>query len=325
MNISPKNGAAMMMNLLGGRSIPFLFIIDFEMITPVVLPLSNLNNSEILYDFEGFTNCCSAERRADFDFHKTPVSYEQYLCSFDKVKRNLEDGNSYLLNLTFPTAVETDLTLSDIFHMSRAKYRLMLKDQFVFFSPECFVKISDNGISSFPMKGTIKADIPGAEKKILEDEKELAEHITIVDLIRNDLNIMAKNVSVKRFRYIERVTTANGDLLQVSSEIAGDTGPFWRDRIGDIIFSLLPAGSVTGAPKKKTVDIIRASEIDSRGYYSGVCGIFNGLELNSCVMIRFIENRNGSLIYRSGGGITVYSNPASEYREMVDKIYVPAR
>jgi len=325
MNISRSSGAAMTMNMLGGKGIPFIFIIDFEMKSPVVIPLSEIQNNDILYNFEGFTNCgdiIPAPER--FDFRKYPVSYNDYRNAFDIVINNIDEGNSYLLNLTFPTRIETELSLKEIFFMSRAKYRLMYKDQFVLFSPEIFVKISDGIISSYPMKGTIRGDIENAERKILEDEKELAEHITIVDLIRNDLSIAAKNVTVKKFRYIDMVRTINGDLLQVSSEITGNLPGDWRGSLGEIIFSLLPAGSITGAPKRKTVEIIKSAESDSRGYYTGVCGYFDGKSLNSGVMIRFIEKRDGAMYYRSGGGITVYSNPEDEYQEMVDKVYVTA-
>jgi para-aminobenzoate synthetase component 1 len=325
MNISRSSGAAMTMNMLGEKEIPFIFIIDFEMKAPAVIPLSEIETGDILYNFEGFSNC-EGEIPApkSFNFRKYPVAYNNYKKAFDIVMNNLETGNSYLLNLTFPTRIETDLSLKEIFFMSRAKYRLFYKDQFVLFSPEIFVKISDGIISSYPMKGTIRAEIEDAESKILEDEKELAEHITIVDLIRNDLSIVAKNVTVKKFRYIDRVRTINGDLLQVSSEITGELPDNWRSRLGEIIFSLLPAGSITGAPKRKTVEIIKDAESDSRGYYTGVCGYFDGESLNSGVMIRFIEKRSGAMYYRSGGGITVYSDPVSEYKEMVDKVYVTA-
>ena len=86
---------------------------------------------------------------------------------------------------------------------------------------------------------------------------------------------------------------------------------------------MLPAGSVSGAPKEKTLDIIRKAERNERGYYSGVFGIFTGHELVSAVMIRFIESKNGIFYYRSGGGITANSNCEQEYNELIDKVYLP--
>ena len=95
------------------------------------------------------------------------------------------------------------------------------------------------------------------------------------------------------------------------------------ERIGDIVFTLLPAGSVTGAPKRKTIEIIHEIENYERGYYTGIFGYFDGATLDSGVMIRFIEKTPEGLIYKSGGGITSFSRPESEYQEMIDKVYVP--
>jgi len=173
------------------------------------------------------------------------------------------------------------------------------------------------------MKGTIDAETANAEKLILSDSKELAEHNTIVDLIRNDLSMIAENVTVEKFRYLEHIKTNQKDLWQVSSKITGDLPVNYPAQIGNIIFKMLPAGSVSGAPKQKTVEIIRAAESYKRGYYTGVFGVFDGTNLDSCVLIRFIENQNGQLIYKSGGGITFMSDAQTEYEEMLKKVYVP--
>ena len=173
------------------------------------------------------------------------------------------------------------------------------------------------------MKGTIGADVYNAEEIILNSSKEKAEHNTVVDLIRNDLSIVATDVEVNRFRYIDRISTNEGDLLQVSSKIIGKLPSDYYKTIGTLLFLLLPAGSVTGAPKRKTIEIIRNAETSERGYYTGICGHFDGKNLNSAVMIRFIENRDGELWFRSGGGITCNSNWNDEYHELIQKVYVP--
>ena len=173
------------------------------------------------------------------------------------------------------------------------------------------------------MKGTIDASLPGAAVSLLSDSKELAEHNTIVDLIRNDLSMVATGVRVKRFRYLEEIQTNQKHLLQASSEITGILSADWPAHLGDIIRTLLPAGSISGAPKKKTLEIIREAETGSRGFYTGVFGIFDGQKLDSAVMIRYIEQQQGRYYFRSGGGITVNSNAISEYHELIDKVYVP--
>ena len=109
----------------------------------------------------------------------------------------------------------------------------------------------------------------------------------------------------------------------MSSEISGKLKPRLQKKIGSIMKKILPAGSILGAPKPKTLEIILEAENHERGLYTGVCGWFDGENLDSCVMIRFIEKENGKLFFKSGGGITHLSNFADEYQEMKNKIYVP--
>jgi para-aminobenzoate synthetase component 1 len=271
-------------------------------------------------------NTCDAAKSlnaADPQLEAEPVPYERYLAAFNLVRENTLAGNTYLCNLTFPSRLWTRMGLSEIYEASRAKYKLLYGDRFVVFSPETFVQIREGRIRSFPMKGTIDAGIPGARDLLLNDRKETAEHVTIVDLIRNDLSIHASRVRVEKFRYIDTLVTSRKTLLQVSSVITGELPGDYRSRLGEILFSMLPAGSVSGAPKRSTLRIIREAEGSDRGYYTGVMGIFDGNDFDSAVMIRYVENREGELYYRSGGGITHLSDPEKEYREMIDKVYVP--
>jgi para-aminobenzoate synthetase component I len=311
------------MNEWGRLGQPYLFIIDLEQQRPLILRLDEIDNTELLYDVQGMTNAPSTPPISTLEFSKQPESFESYAKRFETVHRHIQRGDTYLLNLTCRTPVSLNFELRDIFHSTEAKYRLWLRDQFLVFSPECFVRIEGGRIYSFPMKGTIAADEPDAEARILADEKELAEHYTIVDLIRNDLSMVAERVRVERFRYIDRIRTNQRDLLQVSSVIAGELADDHLARLGDIVFTLLPAGSVTGAPKKRTTEIIREAEGIERGYYTGVFGIFDGKTLDSAVMIRFIEQTDDGFMFRSGGGITTFSDARNEYQEMIDKVYVP--
>ncbi len=312
------------MNDYGSRKIPFLFVIDFELKKPFAIPLSQIDPSALLFNIEGNHNCSGRSEvppSCNFSIRK-PVSFDRYKSAFKYCSEQLKIGNSYLLNLTFPTEIETDLSLQQIFHLSRSKYKLWLRDDCVCFSPETFIKINNGMIYSFPMKGTIDAAIPDAGNLILNNAKETAEHYTIVDLIRNDLSMVATGVRVDRFRYIEKISTNKKDLLQLSSQISGKLPDDYADHIGDILLTLLPAGSVSGAPKKKTLQIIANAEQYQRGYYTGIFGVFDGVGLNSAVMIRFIEQRNGKLFYKSGGGITTQSCLEQEYNEMLDKVYL---
>jgi para-aminobenzoate synthetase component 1 len=316
--------ARILMNRYGKEKIHFLFIIDFALQNPLILRMDELTDNQILFDIQGITNHPHHQSlNKTIEFKKFPVPFETYHSAFQVVQRHLNEGDTYLINLTFPTRIECNLSLSELFHASSTKFKLLYRDQFVVFSPEIFVRIEDGRIASFPMKGTIDASLTNAEEQILNDKKEQAEHTTIVDLIRNDLNMVAKRVRVENYRYIDLIRSNQKDLLQVSSKISGELEPGYGERIGDILFQLLPAGSISGAPKKKTVEIIQAVENYDRGYYTGVFGYFDGTRLESGVMIRFIENVNGELYYKSGGGITASSEVHSEYMELIDKVYVP--
>ncbi len=312
------------LNELGSQSTPFLVLIDFAMQKPQIFPLAEISPGEILFDINGKTNAPGYEPlRKPIFFEKYPLSFAAYRQKFDLVKKHIQAGDSFLVNLTAPTPIATNLSLLEIFHHSRARYKLWFRDEFVVFSPEIFVQIRNEKIASFPMKGTIDAALPNAAQQILQDKKETAEHNTIVDLIRNDLSMVAREVQVKRFRYIEQVTTSDKQLLQVSSEITGKLPPDYRSRLGDILFAMLPAGSISGAPKPKTLEIIRAAEQYERGFYTGIVGIFDGKNLDCGVLIRFIERTPEGLVYKSGGGITSFSEVEKEYQELIDKVYVP--
>ncbi len=311
------------LNDWGKRGKPFVFLIDFLGLNPLIFPLHDPQN-QLFWQIPGFSNSFFKGSETRLKFWKTsPVTFEQYSLGFREVQRCIHNGDTYLLNFTQPTRVETNLSLEEIYLSSSAAYKIYLKDEFVCFSPETFVRIENGKIFSYPMKGTIDADIENAREMILNDSKELAEHNTIVDLIRNDLSLVAENVTVEKFRYLSHVKTNNKNLLQVSSEITGVLPVNYCENIGDILFKMLPAGSVTGAPKPKTVEIIRKTENYDRGYYTGIFGVFDGRNLESCVLIRYIENQNGQLVYKSGGGITFLSDAQKEYDEMLKKVYLP--
>lgn len=311
-------------NDLGRQRVPFIFVIDFERETPQLFTLADAARQTVLFQVKGVKNYSeTASNPSTLQMDMKPVDYARYLEAFNRVMVQIQTGNSYLLNLTFPTELQSSHPLSELFYRARAPYKLYFKDQFIVFSPESFVKTDGNYIFSYPMKGTIDAALPDAAKQILENNKELWEHHTIVDLIRNDLAIISKNITVTRFRYISKIRTIRKNILQVSSEIRGELGQNWQDRIGENLIKLLPAGSISGAPKARTVEIIKDVEKIKRGFFTGIFGIFDGKNLDSAVNIRFIERTEGGLQFRSGGGITANSDAKQEYSEMLDKVYVP--
>lgn len=356
-------------NRLASQDEPFLFVINYQGDKAFIRLLSDINPEECLFDFEGKGNISDSRKNDSEEISKeiseeisieiseiswqiTPPHYKDYERSFGIVKSNIMGGNSYLTNLTCKVPVSCNLSLEDIFHRAKGKYKLLLRrkrnlNPFVCFSPETFIRIKGGRIYSYPMKGTLDASLPDAEKLLMEDEKEAAEHATIVDLIRNDLSRVAENVRVDKYRYIDVLHTNKGDILQTSSEISGRLPEDYRNHLGEILDAQLPAGSITGAPKDKTIQIIHEAEGYNRGFYTGIMGIYDQGELNSAVMIRFIEEETSpvdfeadgeknfkasegkgdeasrKLYFKAGGGITSKSDCRKEYEEVIQKIYLP--
>ncbi|PNE27301.1 aminodeoxychorismate synthase component I [Tannerella sp. oral taxon 808] len=311
------------MNRAGEAGRPFLFGFDFELTRGFFIP-DPLRQSRVRFNIRGITNAPDDSADTPYMFERFPEPEAVYARRFDIIRAGLLRGDSFLTNLTVRTPIRTDLAPDAIYHRARALYKIYYPDAFVCFSPERFVRIDADGtIASNPMKGTIDARLPDARERILADPKETAEHNTIVDLIRNDLSMVADQVHVQRFRYIDRLETSAGPILQVSSEIAGQLPDDWRSRMGHIIARLLPAGSISGAPKDATVRLIRQAEGAPRGFYTGIFGLFDGQALDSAVFIRFLDLTTTPLTYQSGGGITARSRMHDEYEEVIQKVYLP--
>lgn len=312
------------MDALSTDGIPFFFLIDFLLDNVKVYTEDELQETGLIVDFPSFTNLETRHDVAkDLNFKAIPISPEHYHQGFETITQHLHAGNSYLVNYTCKSEIKTNYTLHELFWASDAKYKVLYPDKFVFFSPETFVEIKNDVISTHPMKGTIDASIENAPEILKNDHKEKAEHYTVVDLLRNDLSMVANNVKVNDFQRIDYIKTHQKNLYAMSSEISGRLKEEYSGKMGRILRTILPAGSILGAPKKKTLEIIQQAETYERGFYTGVCGWFDGKNLDSCVMIRFIEQEKEKLYFKSGGGITHLSKFTDEYQEMKNKIYVP--
>lgn len=325
MNYLNEEEAIARMNAFAKDNKAFIFVISYDKTSAIVEALDDIDPDVLMYNFSGITNIPTGLKanNAQVDWRFTKPSHEAYHHSFAMVQQAERAGDSYLVNLTCRVPLHTNLTLRDIFLRTKARYRLWIRNQLVCFSPEIFVRLENDTISSYPMKGTIDATLPNAEALLMTDQKETAEHATIVDLIRNDLSMVADHVKVDRYRYVEQIATHRGAILQTSSEISGRVQPFYQEHPGELLMRLLPAGSITGAPKPKTVAIIHAAETYNRGFYTGSMGIWQNGNIDSAVMIRFMDEADGQLYYKAGGGITAKSIEENEYNEVIEKIYVP--
>ncbi|SFV59473.1 Para-aminobenzoate synthase, aminase component [hydrothermal vent metagenome] len=304
---------------LCATSTPFILLSDFEGKHLEVYRLDEAKRRGIEFSI---THDLKPKKHT-LELTKEPISFTHYKAKFDRVIKEIKKGNTYLLNLTQPTKIAVDATLDEIFAKTNAPYKIKYKEHFVCFSPESFIQIEEDRITTFPMKGTIDANLPNAKERILANQKEMAEHVMVVDLLRNDLGIVADDIEVEKFRYITRIDTQEKSLLQVSSKISGRLPSNWRQNFSSILTQLLPAGSISGTPKRKTLEIIKEIEGYERGFFSGIFGYFDGKRFDSCVMIRFIEKAPDGYIYKSGGGITLDSDALAEYNELLDKVYLP--
>ena len=315
---------AQRVDALAGAGKPCLFLVDFEQQAPQIWSMSDVSRPSI-----SFPNFQDATPTGTEPIHPRlyaePFSRYRFREAFGVVQAGLHRGDSFLTNLTFPIPIQLNCSLEDVYQAAQAKYRIYWPENFVCFSPETFVTINAKGyIETRPMKGTA-LDTPTARAALLNSRKEIAEHATIVDLLRNDLSMVAKQVRVTDYRYFHKIATSKRGLVQTSSNVGGQLPENWRQQLGTTLAKLLPAGSVSGAPKAATLSIIREAEAGiDRGYYCGIAGVFDGQAVDTCVLIRFIEpGPAGGHFFRSGGGITAQSTWKDEYAELLAKVRIP--
>ena len=188
-------------------------------------------------------------------------------------------------------------------------------------SPETLVKLTDGKMYTFPIAGTMRrgkneAEDLAIEEKLINDEKELAEHNMLVDLGRNDLGKISKfgSVQVEALHMLQRFS----HVIHITSTVSGDIQD-GKDAL-DAIGATLPAGTLSGAPKIRAIEILHELEKSPRGVYGGAVGYidFSG-NMDVCIGIRMAMNKGGKVYVRAGAGIVRDSVPASEYNETLMK------
>jgi anthranilate synthase component 1 len=201
-----------------------------------------------------------------------------------------------------------------LFYFDYGDYRLFGS------SPESQLVVKNNTAVVHPIAGTFRrtgnevTDEQLAEK-LLKDKKENAEHVMLVDLARNDLSRLCSDVHVSRFCEVQYFSHVIHLVSEVKGTSGKDTNPF------DLLAVTFPAGTLSGAPKYKAMQLINEFENDSRSYYGGCIGFvgFNG-NINHAIMIRTFLSKNNCLNYRAGAGITISSMPDSELQEVTNKL-----
>jgi len=259
---------------------------------------------------------------------KALFTKEEFCAMVDKAKWHIKEGDIFQVVLSNRFEADFDGSLFDAYRVLRT----INPSPYMFYfsgsdleiagaSPETLVKLKAGKLYTFPLAGTrprgaTEEEDAALEKGLLADEKELAEHNMLVDLGRNDLGKISKfgSVSVEKYMSILRFS----HVMHIGSTVSGD---ITDGKTGlDAINAVLPAGTLSGAPKIRAMQIINELERCKRGVYGGAVGYldFTG-NMDTCIAIRIVYKRGGKVFIRSGAGIVADSNPETEYQECVNK------
>ena len=253
---------------------------------------------------------------------------ERYCSMVEKAKYHIKEGDIFQIVLSNRMEADYEGSLLNVYRVLRT----LNPSPYMFYfsgtdvevagaSPETLVKLTDGVLYTFPLAGTrprgkTEEEDLALEKDLLKDEKELAEHNMLVDLGRNDIGKISKygSVSVEKYHSIERFSHVMHIGSTVRGEIRDDMDAF------DAIDSILPAGTLSGAPKIRACQLINDLEDCKRGIYGGAIGYidFTG-NLDTCIAIRLAYKKDGKVFIRSGAGIVYDSVPEKEYQECINK------
>lgn len=255
-------------------------------------------------------------------------SKEQYCSMVEKAKHHIREGDIFQIVLSNRLEADFEGSLFNAYRILRT----VNPSPYMFYfsssdlevagaSPETLVKLEDGVLHTFPLAGTrprgkTEAEDKQLEAELLADPKELAEHNMLVDLGRNDIGKISKfgSVAVEKYHSIERYS----HVMHIGSTVRGELAD---DRTAlDAIDAILPAGTLSGAPKIRACQLINDLENNKRGIYGGAIGYldFTG-NLDTCIAIRIAYKKNGKVFVRSGAGIVADSVPESEYQECINK------
>lgn len=280
--------------------------------------------------YDGFEEFIPNKNPRDvFIFPKATISFEDYKKGFNEIKNEISQGNTYEVNYTIDFEIKTKYSSEEIYNYflkyQKTPYNALIKNDYeevISFSPELFFRKNGNKIFSKPMKGTIeRGETPKKDLENIEflknDVKNRAENIMIVDLLRNDLGRISQVGSVKVPKLFDIET--HKTLHQMTSEIEATLKE--DITLYKIFESIFPCGSITGAPKISTMDIIDKVETGKRNIYCGAIGIIHKDFCEFSVPIRILQKTKdeNTYTYRAGGAIVWDSEVKNEWEEAILK------
>lgn len=258
---------------------------------------------------------------------RSSLTNEEFIAMVEKMKQHIYRGDVFQIVPSRPFSRDF---LGDEFNVYRALRSINPSPYLFYFdygdfrifgsSPEAQITIKNRVASIFPIAGTFKRsgdDVKDAEiaQSLINDPKESAEHVMLVDLARNDLSRHCEQVEVKRFKEVQYYSHLIHLVSHVSGKLLPEVASF------KIVADTFPAGTLSGAPKYRAMEIIDENEKTKRGFYSGAIGFlgFNG-DFNHAIMIRSFMSKNNTLHYQAGAGIVAGSVPEMELKEVDNKI-----
>lgn len=258
---------------------------------------------------------------------RSSLTNEEFIAIVEKMKQHIYRGDVFQIVPSRPFSRDF---LGDEFNVYRALRSINPSPYLFYFdygdfrifgsSPEAQITIKNRVASIFPIAGTFKRsgdDVKDAEiaQSLINDPKESAEHVMLVDLARNDLSRHCEQVEVKRFKEVQYYSHLIHLVSHVSGKLLPEVASF------KIVADTFPAGTLSGAPKYRAMEIIDENEKTKRGFYSGAIGYlgFNG-DFNHAIMIRSFLSKNNTLHYQAGAGIVAGSIPEMELKEVDNKI-----
>ncbi len=260
---------------------------------------------------------------------RSNMSREEYLRKFDAVMKYIREGDCYQVNLAQKFSIEVSgdawLAYRKLRELSPAPYSAYLNCgtlELLCVSPEKFLSSRSGNVTTSPIKGTRprfkdEALDTAALRELQNSEKDRAENLMIVDLLRNDVSKSCCYGSVKVHDLFKLESYAN--VHHLVSTVKGRLAP--QKNVFDLLLGCFPGGSVTGAPKVRAMEIIEELEPHRRGVYCGAIGYFSrcgGMEFN--IAIRTAVHKNGEFVFYGGGGLVADSNGPAEYQETLDKV-----
>ena len=325
----------------------FRSVIAFDNFRQKLILIANADAADL--DASYPAACAQLDRMAELLRHGAPAprrpsklttpvkalfDREQFCAMVEKAKQHIREGDIFQVVLSNRLEAGFEGSLLDVYRILRT----INPSPYLFYftsddmelagaSPETLVRLEDGVLHTFPLAGTrprgrTPEEDRALEEELLSDEKELAEHNMLVDLGRNDIGRISRfgTVEVEKYLSVERFS----HVMHLGSTVRGEL----REDLdaADAIGAILPAGTLSGAPKLRAAEIIDKLENNKRGVYGGAVGYldFTG-NLDTCIAIRLAFSKNGKVFIRSGAGIVADSVPEKEYQECISKAQAVVR